>query len=76
MPSAIASMRVRSVASSAGTSNVTSVHGPGSIVGDATSPEGVADLRRAFRDELARAGMREDDIEVLFQDFHVVLNRS
>ncbi|HEY7401639.1 MAG TPA: DNA double-strand break repair nuclease NurA [Actinomycetota bacterium] len=36
----------------------------------------VADLRRAFRAELARAGMREDDIEVLFQDFHVVLNRS
>ena len=36
----------------------------------------VADLRRAFRDALARAGMREDDIEVLFQDFHVVLNRS
>ena len=36
----------------------------------------VADVRRAFRDALARAGMREDDIQVLFQDFHVVLNRS
>jgi hypothetical protein len=36
----------------------------------------VADVRRAFRDALGRAGMREDDIEVLFQDFHVVLNRS
>jgi hypothetical protein len=36
----------------------------------------VADVRRAFREALARHGMREDDIEVLFQDFHVVLNRS
>ena len=36
----------------------------------------VADVRRAFRDALARAGMRDDDVEVLFQDFHVVLNRS
>ena len=36
----------------------------------------VADLRRAFRDALARTGLAEDDIEVLFQDFHVVLNRS
>ena len=36
----------------------------------------VADVRRAFRDALARAGMSEDGIEVLFDDFHVVLNRS
>jgi hypothetical protein len=36
----------------------------------------VADLRRAFRDHLSREGMSEDDIEVLFQDFHEVLNRS
>jgi hypothetical protein len=36
----------------------------------------VADVRRAFRDALARAGLPEDDIEVLFDDFHVVLNRS
>jgi hypothetical protein len=36
----------------------------------------VADLRRAFRDELTREGMHEDDIEVLFQDFHDILNRS
>jgi len=36
----------------------------------------VADLRRAFRESLARRGMSEDDIEVLFQDFHEVLNRS
>jgi hypothetical protein len=36
----------------------------------------VADVRRAFRGALARHGMSEDDIEVLFQDFHVVLNRS
>ena len=35
----------------------------------------VADLRRSFRDALARGGMREDDVEVLFQDFHEVLNR-
>jgi len=36
----------------------------------------VADLRRSFRDALSRHGMTEDDIEVLFQDFHEVLNRS
>jgi len=36
----------------------------------------VADLRRAFREALTREGMHEDDIEVLFQDFHEVLNRS
>jgi len=36
----------------------------------------VADVRRAFRDALARAGLPEGDIEVLFDDFHVVLNRS
>ncbi len=36
----------------------------------------VADLRRGFRDALSREGMSEDDIEVLFQDFHEVLNRS
>ena len=36
----------------------------------------VADLRRSFRDALSREGMSEDDIEVLFQDFHEVLNRS
>lgn len=36
----------------------------------------VADVRRAFREALTRAGMSEDDIEVLFQDFHEVLNRS
>lgn len=36
----------------------------------------VADLRRAFRDALSRLGMSEDDVEVLFQDFHEVLNRS
>ncbi len=36
----------------------------------------VADLRRSFRDALSRHGMSEDDIEVLFQDFHEVLNRS
>jgi hypothetical protein len=36
----------------------------------------VADVRRAFRDALARHGMSQDDIEVLFQDFHEVLNRS
>jgi NurA domain-containing protein len=36
----------------------------------------VADVRRAFRDALARRGMSQDDIEVLFQDFHEVLNRS
>ncbi|MDP9299845.1 MAG: DNA double-strand break repair nuclease NurA [Actinomycetota bacterium] len=37
---------------------------------------GVADLRRAFRGLLARHGLSEDDIEVLFQDFHEVLNRN
>ena len=36
----------------------------------------VADVRRAFRDALGRQGLGEDDIEVLFQDFHDVLNRS
>jgi hypothetical protein len=36
----------------------------------------VADMRRSFRDALSRHGMSEDDIEVLFQDFHEVLNRS
>ena len=36
---------------------------------------GVADVRRAFRDALALGGMPEHDIEMLFQDFHVVLNR-
>jgi hypothetical protein len=36
----------------------------------------VADLRRTFRDALSRHGMSEEDIEVLFQDFHEVLNRS
>lgn len=36
----------------------------------------VADVRRAFRDSLARAGMSEDHIELLFDDFHLVLNRS
>jgi hypothetical protein len=36
----------------------------------------VVDLRRVFRDALSRGGMSEDDIEVLFQDFHEVLNRS
>jgi hypothetical protein len=36
----------------------------------------VADLRRAFRDALVRHGLSDDDVEVLFEDFHVVLNRS
>ncbi|HEV3474626.1 MAG TPA: DNA double-strand break repair nuclease NurA [Actinomycetota bacterium] len=36
----------------------------------------VSDLRRGFRDLLSRRGMAEDDIELLFQDFHEVLNRS
>ncbi len=36
----------------------------------------VADVRRAFRGALSRHGMSEDDVEVLFQDFHEVLNRS
>jgi hypothetical protein len=35
----------------------------------------VVDVRRAFRDALSSAGMGQDDIEVLFQDFHEVLNR-
>jgi hypothetical protein len=35
----------------------------------------VVDVRRSFRDALARRGMAQDDIEVLFQDFHEVLNR-
>jgi hypothetical protein len=35
----------------------------------------VVDLRRAFRDQLSGRGMAADDIEVLFQDFHEVLNR-
>jgi hypothetical protein len=36
----------------------------------------VADIRRAFRGALSRHGLSEDDVEVLFQDFHEVLNRS
>jgi hypothetical protein len=36
----------------------------------------VADLRRSFRAALAGAGMDEEEIEALFQDFHEVLNRS
>jgi hypothetical protein len=36
----------------------------------------VADLRRTFRDALSRQGLSEDHIEVLFQDFHDILNRS
>jgi hypothetical protein len=35
----------------------------------------VVDVRRSFREALSRRGMSEDDIEVLFQDFHEVLNR-
>jgi hypothetical protein len=35
----------------------------------------VVDIRRAFRDALSGSGMAEGDIEVLFQDFHEVLNR-
>ena len=35
----------------------------------------VADIRRAFREALSRGGMSEDDVELLFQDFHEVLNR-
>ncbi|HEY7661451.1 MAG TPA: DNA double-strand break repair nuclease NurA [Actinomycetota bacterium] len=35
----------------------------------------IVDVRRAFRGALSRLGMSEDDIEVLFQDFHEVLNR-
>jgi hypothetical protein len=36
----------------------------------------VVDLRRGFRGALSRHGLSEEDIEVLFQDFHEVLNRS
>ena len=36
----------------------------------------VTDLRREFRAALSREGLSEDDVEVLFQDFHEVLNRS
>jgi hypothetical protein len=36
----------------------------------------VADLRRSFRGALSRSGMSDGDIEVLFQDFHEILNRS
>ena len=36
----------------------------------------VVDVRRSFRESLSRHGMSADDIEVLFQDFHEVLNRS
>jgi hypothetical protein len=35
----------------------------------------VVDLRRAFREALGRRGLSEDDVELLFQDFHEVLNR-
>jgi hypothetical protein len=35
----------------------------------------VVDVRRSFRDALSRGGMRQDDVELLFQDFHEVLNR-
>jgi hypothetical protein len=35
----------------------------------------VVDLRRAFREALSRRGLSEDDVELLFQDFHEVLNR-
>ncbi len=35
----------------------------------------VVDVRRAFREALSRRGLSEDDVEVLFQDFHEVLNR-
>ena len=35
----------------------------------------VVDVRRSFRDALSRRGMAQDHIEVLFQDFHEVLNR-
>ena len=35
----------------------------------------VVDVRRAFREALSRRGMAEDDVELLFQDFHEVLNR-
>jgi hypothetical protein len=36
----------------------------------------VTDVRRAFRETLGRHGLSDDDVEVLFQDFHEVLNRS
>jgi hypothetical protein len=32
-------------------------------------------VRRAFREALSRRGMAEGDVELLFQDFHEVLNR-
>lgn len=35
----------------------------------------VADLRTEFRAALGREGLSEDEIELLFQDFHEVLNR-
>jgi hypothetical protein len=35
----------------------------------------VVDLRRSFRDALSRRGMAQGDVELLFQDFHEVLNR-
>ena len=35
----------------------------------------VVDVRRSFREALSRRGLAEDDIELLFQDFHEVLNR-
>jgi hypothetical protein len=36
----------------------------------------VADLRRSFREALGRHGLSDDHVEVLFQDFHEILNRS
>jgi hypothetical protein len=35
----------------------------------------VVDIRRSFRDALSSTGMGQDHIELLFQDFHEVLNR-
>ncbi len=35
----------------------------------------VVDVRRSFRDALSSAGMAQNDVELLFQDFHEVLNR-
>ena len=35
----------------------------------------VVDVRRSFREALSRRGLSEDEIEILFQDFHEVLNR-
>ena len=35
----------------------------------------VADVRRAFRGALSKHGLSDGDVEVLFQDFHEVLNR-